>query len=254
MPRQSLRGPRWSRGDRGYHVALRPSVTGHVCAPEPLHGGPEAVVEGDGDHVAEQGPEQGVVGLAVTDVAGPVRPVVDLEVVAQHRLSRHEFDGETREELTWPTSDGATSEAPAARHLDDTARTGLDLGPLLQGTWEVLELPGEVLDYHFALQSTVGILWSKHRRAVTALRALEVLARLDIALLAAQPLAFLPEGAVDGRYYRVTTFGPLLTILEREGAWRDALEVVEAAVRVGQLESRRDVIADRVAALEAETP
>lgn len=184
-------------------------------------------------------------------------PGVDRRRLRDHStrptVNRHEFDGETRESLMWPTPDGETSAAPAARHLDATQQTALALGPLLQGTWEVLELPGETLDYHFALQSTVGILWSKHRRDAAGLRALEVFARLDVALLAAQPLAFLPENAVDGRYYRVTTFGPLLTILEREGAWREALDVVEVAVRVGQLESRRDVIAERVAALEAET-
>lgn len=192
-----------------------------------------------------------VPGLAFSGSTG-----VDRRRLREHAtrptVSRYEFDGETRESLMWPTPDGATSAAPAARHLDDTDRTGLALGPLLRGAWEVLELPGVTLDYHFVLQSTVGLLWGKHRRDASALRALEVFARLDVALLAAQPLAFLPENAVDGRYYRVTTFGPLLTILEREGAWREALDVVDVAVRIGQLEARREVIAERVAALDSE--
>jgi len=160
--------------------------------------------------------------------------------------------GTTYRSVMWKTSSGESSARPAQQHAQQGAEQSTVDG-LLRVTWEALELPGELLDYHFALQSAVTFLWQKHRRNANALAAAEVFARLDLQLLSKHPQEFrIDRDDTGSGFFHVSTFGPLLTILEREGAWRDALAVAEQAVAIGQKTARRDVIAARVAELDAE--
>ncbi len=159
-----------------------------------------------------------------------------------------------REILTWPQAAWTSSWSPAQEHFAGGDATMLDVTALVRRTWEAIELPGDVFAYHLGLQTTVTTLWAKHRQDLDALAHLEVFARLDLGLLAAQQSEFLIDRAQSpNRYADVSTFAPLLTILEREGAWREALEFAELAVGIGQQELRRDRLAERVAALNQET-
>ena len=161
--------------------------------------------------------------------------------------------GTTYRSVMWKTSTGESSARPAQQHTQQAVEQSTAEG-IVKVTWEALELPGEVLDYHFALQSAVNGLWQKHRKNANALAAAEVFARLDLLLLRQHPEEFKVERQdASSGFFHVSTFGPLLSILEREGAWRDALAVADQEAAIGQGTARRDMIAARVEALDTES-
>jgi hypothetical protein len=156
--------------------------------------------------------------------------------------------------LWWPQ--GNTSASPVHRRGFDS-RPRLD-GPhdVVRHLEETLELPGEASDYHFAIQSALGMVLGGRRSDPTVLEAAERLAWLDIRLVQARPEAITSERADrlpdESRFYRVPTFHHLISLYEREGALQEALDVAEIAVRFEQLEAKRDEIAARLAALNGD--
>lgn len=159
------------------------------------------------------------------------------------------YDGSSS--LTWGEDDEWTSASPAQeRSFDDTSRYSNErLGKHLA---EVLELPGEASDYHFAIQNTVEEFWRRRKNDAKSFEEIERLGRLDIELIQAKPEAV--TSVVDGErtYYQVLTFQRLIYIYEREGAWREALDVAEIALRFDQQERKAEELRERVAALDAE--
>lgn len=200
--------------------------------------------------------------------------------VQRNRLPLHDASAVTRKEQTWREM-GFDMEALASRHRDvdaerfslvwhDRAGRELNTSPVrlhqdrmaedesrpsvTARTWEYLELPGEPMDYHFALMAAVDELWSR-RQKPEALADVEVFARLDVMLCVTRPAMLWNISETTGERFsaRVTSADRLLRILELAGEWRDALTIAEQLVAaLDQQEARRDTYVARVADLDAE--
>lgn len=156
-----------------------------------------------------------------------------------------------RDYLYWSTPDGSTSAAPAHRHRN-AAPTGSRSAVVIH-TWQGLELPGEPTDYHFLLQGAVDALWQLRGLEPEALDDLETFAQLDLELAEAEPRAVSFDHSAH-QFVFMTSVARWIAIVEREGAWHEALALAQRANKVGQLLNRTDMLSDRVAALAAETP
>ena len=74
------------------------------------------------------------------------------------RLQVFEFDGRRHESLEWERGDMSTSASPAhERAFQDLREQATEA--ILRNLNEALELPGELKDYHFGIQTTAGALW-----------------------------------------------------------------------------------------------
>ena len=171
-----------------------------------------------------------------------VRPQIDM------------YDGERH--LSWPGAEGSgiisTSASPAHERAFGTDLAGMSTAAALQHLGETLELPGEPTDYHFAIQSVLEALWKRRRTEPTVLMTVEQLAWLDLSLAQARPDAISTDIQGKRKFYAVLAFQYLITLYEREGALREALEVAELAVRYEQQQSKRDELVGRVTALDTE--
>ncbi|MDX3213953.1 hypothetical protein PV318_00040 [Streptomyces sp. ME02-6991-2B] len=109
------------------------------------------------------------------------------------------------------------------------------------------------MDYHFVMQQAVERLWSGRRQVPAGLESLEVFARLDLALAEAAPEAVsIQNTAGPVTFVRITSIGRLITLLEREGAFAEALELAHRMGRFEQLEDVAARLRDKTAALETE--
>jgi hypothetical protein len=156
-------------------------------------------------------------------------------------------DGERHQALTWRTSGGTTSASPAAQlKSDDDSAAGL-----LRHVNEVLELPGEPSDYHFAIQHVIECLWE--RREPETLAELERLCWLDIRLLEAAPkaIAYKDNDGVT-RFPSVFAFFRLITLYEQDGFLHDALAVAERGRRFEQTDDECKQLRERIANLESD--
>jgi hypothetical protein len=123
---------------------------------------------------------------------------------------------------------------------------------LVRWVWEGLELPGEPSDYHFLLQGAVERLWSRRRDDPDGLLLVETFAYLDLALVEAAPQAVVLDEADPARgFVHILTLDRMLTLLEREGALREALALSRRAERFGE-RYRREPLEAKVAALDGE--
>jgi hypothetical protein len=123
---------------------------------------------------------------------------------------------------------------------------------LVRWVWEGLELPGEPSDYHFLLQGAVEQLWSRRREDPEGLRLVETFAYLDLALIEVAPQAVaLNDADLTQGFVHILTLDHVLTLLEREGALREALALSRRAQRFGE-RYRRDALKAKVAALDGE--
>ncbi|WP_371100807.1 hypothetical protein [Streptomyces sp. PU_AKi4] len=148
----------------------------------------------------------------------------------------------------WPTAEGYTSATPASRHVPYDSRGE----ELVVRVWEALELPGSAMDYHFVLQNAVDRLWSTRNADPRALEMLEVFALLDLELMEAAPQAVSFEGTEPMAFVRVTSVPRLIGLLEREGAFAEALAVAKRLTRFGQGEDMMTRLSEKVGALAAE--
>jgi hypothetical protein len=157
------------------------------------------------------------------------------------------FEGGTS--LWWETRDGGTSESPASEHLlDETRRASVDR--IRRNLAEVLELPGEPSDYHFAIQNVAGELYNRRRQDPSVLDDVEQMFLLDLQLIQALPATITYDRDGEITYYSVSAFDRLLRMYLAEGRVSDAAWVESVAERFG---NAKDTAArDRVAALRAE--
>lgn len=154
--------------------------------------------------------------------------------------------------MSWPTTDGGTSSASPAHERAFADLAGLSRDDVVRWVWEGLELPGTASDYHFLLQGAVEQAWSRRREDPAWLHVLETFAYLDLALVEAAPQAVSLEGARPaGGFVRITSIERLLTLLEREGAFREAVALANRARRFGEHYWREELVA-KVAALDGE--
>jgi hypothetical protein len=173
---------------------------------------------------------------------------------ADARPQVHTYDGERH--LSWPGAEGSgiisTSASPAHERAFGTDLAGMSTAAALQHLGETLELPGEPTDYHFAIQSVLEALWKRRRTEPAVLGTVERLAWLDLSLAQARPDAVSTDIQGERKFYAELAFQYLITLYEREGALREALEVAELAVRYEQQQAKRDELVGRVTALDAE--
>ncbi|MEV0175419.1 hypothetical protein AB0I00_30415 [Streptomyces sp. NPDC050803] len=149
----------------------------------------------------------------------------------------------------WPTTEGSTSATPASRHVPVEA-SGEDL---VSRVWEALELPGEAMDYHFVLQGAVDRLWSGKRSYPDGLELLEVFALLDLELMEAAPQAVsFDTDSVPASFVHVASVPRLVMLLEREGAFGEALGLARRLTRFDQGEDAVARLSEKIGALAAE--
>lgn len=120
----------------------------------------------------------------------------------------------------------------------------------LRQLYESLELPGELLDYHFAIQGGCSELWRLRREEPCVLGEIEHLCWLDIQLIQAYPTLF--QAKNDRGFLLITTFQHLLSLYEQEGYLSDACRVAEIAVKFNQQQPVFERIKSRLANLKAE--
>lgn len=146
------------------------------------------------------------------------------------------IDEEQHELLMWATGDGTTSMSPAARHagLFRSDLPGQSIDEQLQRLAEVLELPGTLLDYHFAIQQCVEALWKLRRQNLGILPHIERLCCLDIALIRAQASTISFERQGEKEFFRVHAFSHLMDLYAQNGLLLEALALAQEAARFGQ--------------------
>ena len=132
--------------------------------------------------------------------------------------------------LFWEIQDGSTSQAPAAEHSLGDFR-GATVEGVRKNLAEVLELPGEPSDYHFALQSTAAHLYSRRRDDPTVLDDVERLCLLDLQLIESCPSAITWDHEGHRSYYQVIAFSRLLRMYLTEGRISEAAAVADIAER-----------------------
>lgn len=161
------------------------------------------------------------------------------------------FDGKVRRSLDWPLADGSsTSASPVHQRTFGRDKESSPMAELRR-LEETLELPGELSDYHFAIQGTVKTLFDERRQDFGLLEEVERLCWLDIALIEAHPEIAEYE---PGKFFRVVGYELLLRLYEGEGYFAEALEIAERSARLGQEYSldRAERLRTRLTALEAE--
>ncbi|MFE4758759.1 hypothetical protein ACFRIB_52970 [Streptomyces mirabilis] len=124
---------------------------------------------------------------------------------------------------------------------------------LVTRVWEALELPGEAMNYHFVLQGAVDRLWTGRRSYPEGLELLEVFALLDLELMEAAPQAVsFDTGPSPASFVQVTSVPRLIALLEREGAFTEALSVARRLARFEQGEDAVARLSEKIGGLVAE--
>ncbi|MFJ7209725.1 hypothetical protein ACIQWR_40105 [Streptomyces sp. NPDC098789] len=125
---------------------------------------------------------------------------------------------------------------------------------LIARVWEALELPGSAMDYHFVLQGAVDHLWAGRQSYPSGLELLEVFAQLDLELMETAPQAVSFDPDVEPiTFVRVTSVPRLISLLEREGAFMEALALAQRLARFSQGEDVVARLLDKTRALAAES-
>ncbi len=167
------------------------------------------------------------------------------------RVFEYGFDSEMRRSLMWPTPDGGETGASPARQraYDDQADTSARNE--LRRLREMLELPGTLSDYHFAIQRTAETAYKGRQDDQDLVGKAERLWWLDIELVEAHPCTVEHS---PGEFYRVTAYERLLQLYEGEGYLTEALEIAERATSLGQqhLSPAVERLRANLAELEAE--
>jgi hypothetical protein len=156
-----------------------------------------------------------------------VLPGHDLEPVVEE----FEIAGELHRSILWTTPEGIfTSASPVQQR---GFGSGEDATPreALRRLEETLELPGEIPDYHFAIQNVYGAAYKGRREDPLLLKEVERLCWLDINLVESYPQIVESE---SGKFARVLAYERLVRLYEGEGYFREALEVAERSLRMGQ--------------------
>jgi hypothetical protein len=166
---------------------------------------------------------------------------------------KREFDTDVQtHHLTWPGPDegSTTSASPARQHTSERPNEIQDLRRVLLELYEVLELPGQLSDYHFAIESAYTTIYERRREDLAMLEEVERLCWLDIEL--SEAYARLEHK--PGTFFLMRAFEGLASLYETEGDFAAALEVAERGMRLGQegLATQVDRLRARLAELEAE--
>ena len=144
-------------------------------------------------------------------------------------LSTFTFEGTRTVSLSWPTREGSTSASPV--HRLAVGEFGKESSKAArERVLTALELPGEIMDYHFALQGVAELLHKRRRAEPEALPFVEWLCWLDARLANTHERLFrvTPEG---DQYLRIFAFGFLLDLHTTEGYLHEGLAMAERFAR-----------------------
>lgn len=182
---------------------------------------------------------------AIPEVGFPGSP----GVVRNSLPGAHDRPSRSYGSLMWPAPGGSTSATPAGSHVPP----GVSGTELIARTWEALELPGSAMDYHFILQGAVSGLWGSRRSEPAGLELLETFALWDLALIEAVPHAVsFDEGPSPATFVRISSVARLISLLEHEGAFVEALALARRLARFKQSEDLVAQLLEKVSAVEAE--
>lgn len=136
--------------------------------------------------------------------------------------------------LFWETKDGESSASPAYEHVDSGRE--VSTRTVVKKTWEALELPGVVSDWHFLLMNTARVLWNQRTTEPEYLAECETFCRLDLQLVALFPQQFRLDKRGDQRdddreYLSIPTFPTLVKLLRGVDDLEGALEVARTGAR-----------------------
>lgn len=132
--------------------------------------------------------------------------------------------------LSWETADGTTSASPA--HQVTYAEREVGAKTLVKRTWEGLELPGVVSDWHFLLMGTASALWNKRRIDPEFLPECETFCRLDLQVVTTHPDLFLIDRASDRpEYLSIPSFTILVKLLRAVDDLEEALRVARVGAK-----------------------
>jgi hypothetical protein len=133
-------------------------------------------------------------------------------------------DGKPHVFLTWSEPGGSTSESPAARFGETDSKSSEQTR---ERVLSVLELPGEIEDYHYALQNAVS---DRRRTEPTYLPFVEQLAWLDAELVETHESLFRrPE---DDDFLPIAALDFLVRVRVQEGFLHEALAIAERFKRL----------------------
>jgi len=182
------------------------------------------------------------------------------------RRTSSDFGGGHLEDLMWTQGEESTSASPA--HEWGFGPGSADsVAAVVKWCAEGLELPGEPSDYHFMIQGAIGKLHSLRRKDHSAFPELEHLCLLDLALLEAWPRAVMDDYSDVPHFYACEAFDHLISLYATEGALHEAMEMAQraasfspgwdrnktAAQGLVEAHDKRDELAERIAAVDAET-
>jgi len=194
-----------------------------------------------------------------------VNETVDRTRLAGHdaipKIERYEFDGRVHESMSWPMEGGSTSASPAKTWETKPLERETAGQTALRQVRESIELPGTLTDYHFAIQHGHDALRSNAREEPWVFEEVERLCWLDIKLIEQYPetitlepitiqdeeLAKLAtERRGERRFFAVSAFHQLISLYEREGYLKEALEVATIAERFEQCQGKTEELKERI--------
>jgi hypothetical protein len=193
-----------------------------------------------------------VPGIGYKGNPGLYRPQLPEQALVPKSGGTYEISNVHREFLSWPmlVGTGTTSASPVKQWTTQPRRGESPAQTRLRQLYETLELPGEHLDYHFALQGCCSELWRLRREESWIFAELEQLCWLDIRFIQTYP--DMMQAPNDRAFLVVTTLQYLIALYEQEGYLYEALQVAEIAAKFNQQEPALKRIKSRIANLEAE--
>jgi hypothetical protein len=198
-------------------------------------------------------------------------PAIDRTQLPGHdavpKIDRYEFDGKRHESMSWPTEGGSTGASPAQEWKTQPRKGETEAQTTLRQLREALELPGTLSNYHFAIQGSHDALRGFAREEPWVLEEVERLCWLDIRLIGQYPKTItldpitiddkeLAKVAAERRgertFFSVSAFHQLISMYEREGYLREALEVARIGQQFEQCLGKAEEIEERINRVEAE--
>lgn len=165
-------------------------------------------------------------------------------------LHEFDFDGKRTVSLSWSNPGGSSSASPVH---------GLTFGDfenessseVRERVLSALELPGEPMDYHFAMQHAAELLYKRRRTEPAFLPFVEWLAWFDVRLLETHEALFrISEDSPD--YLSVFALDFLVDLHQREGYLHEALALAERFVRFRPRDPTLAKLRERVTLLRTE--
>lgn len=159
------------------------------------------------------------------------------------------------QQLVWAEKNGVEKwQSPAKEWQTANQSSQKDAKPLalLKTLYETLELPGELSDYHFAIQSCYEELWKYRRKEPWLVKEVERLCWLDIQLIEAHPDTLSFGFGGEQNYFGVLAFQRLIEIYEREGYLYEAYDVAQRATRFNQQQPALERLKAKLIQLQSE--